>query len=369
MLTLKADNRQLLKNNKFSFLSNNYASAVSTVVVDNSVGLVANDYVIFGNFGSETAEIIKIDTVTSATHTLTLATPTKFPHPESTKLTVLKYNQVKFYQTAAATFSASENYLGVYDIEADNVYTRYQDSVNSTGFGWFCFYNSTTLSLSSYSNAIPYAGFGTSAVKTIMDDFLSLLNDKERKVVTTDDMFSWLNEAYGIARVELNMINNEYTISTSYPISVISGTAEYALPDGFSSLISVHNGSEDEGIDKINVSSVDNYNDSDSSITKYYLRGSYIGFTPIPTSNFTAYIRYKSNRTKVTSYYDNIDLPGVAADGLKDYMMFRACKKLTRSDAKDYYDIFKAGLERMKTVNIARDGGLDSWSVAPEANV
>jgi hypothetical protein len=366
-LTIKADNRQLLKGQKYSFLSNNYASGVSSVVVDNGAGFTADDYLLFGNFGSETAEIVQLSSIT--TNTMTLKTNTKFAHPESTKITILQYNQVKFYHTAAATFSSTEDYLTAVDIEADSLFTKYTDTAHTTGFDWFCFYNETTDAITSQSNAIPLAGFGDGSVKKILDDFFSLLNDKELKVITMDDAFSWLNEAYGLARTELNLINNEYTVSTSYSISVTSGTSEYALPTGFSSLISVYNDTDDVNIDTINASEVDSYNRSDLSTIKTYLRGSYIGFAPTPTSNFTAYIRYKTNYTKVTSYYDNIDLPGITPDNLKDYMMFRACKKLGRVDAKDYYDIFKAEMDRMKVSNIKRDSGLDSWSIASEANV
>ncbi len=48
-------------------------------------------------------EIVQVSVVTAATHTLTVGT-TKFSHPESTRVTVLPYNQVKFYHTTTATY-------------------------------------------------------------------------------------------------------------------------------------------------------------------------------------------------------------------------------------------------------------------------
>jgi hypothetical protein len=366
-LVIKADNRQLIKGQKFSFLSSNYASGVSSVVVDNGVGFTADDYLLFGNFGSETAEIVQLSSIT--TNTMTLKTATLFAHPESTKITILAYNQVKFYHTAAATFSAVEDYLTAVDIEADSLYTTYSDSTNTTGYDWFCFYNETTDAITSNSNAVPLTGFGDTSTKKILDDFFSLLNDKELKVITMDDAFSWLNEAYGKARVELNLVNSEYTIGATYPISVESGTAEYALPTGFSNLLSVYNATSDESINKIDLAEVDKYNDGSLNTTKFYIRGGYIGITPAPTSSFTVNIRYKTNYTKITSYYDNVDLPGNASDSLKDYMMFRACKKLGRPDAKDYWDIFKSEIDTMKLISHKRDGGLDSWDIDDYANI
>jgi hypothetical protein len=144
MFKLKADNRQLLKNAKYSFALDNYLSGVSSIQVDNSVGFEANMYVLLGNFGSETAEIIKINTVTTATNTLSFTTTAKFAHAESTKVTVIPYNQVRFYHTATATFSASSHVTDYIDIQADSFFTIGEDTTNTTGFGWFVFYNSTT---------------------------------------------------------------------------------------------------------------------------------------------------------------------------------------------------------------------------------
>ena len=372
-LTIKADNRQLIKGQKYSFLSNNYSSGVSTIVVDNGTGFTTDDYLLFGNFGSETAELVSLSSI--LVNTMTLKAKTLFAHPESTKITIIPYNQVKFYHTVLATFNASEDLLTTIDIQADSLFTKYTDSANTTGFDWFCFYNSSTAVTTTPSNAVPLASFDDSSVKKVLDDFFSLLNDKELKIVSLDDAFSWLNEAYGIARTELNMVNNEFTVSATYPISVIGGTAEYLLPDNFASLDSSYNTdkyiNKNKSMEKLAVSGVDAYNDNylHANIEKYYIRGKYIGFAPTPTSSYTIYIRYKTNSTRLTSYYDEIDLPGISPGILKDFMMFRACKKLSRVDAKDFFDIFNSGINRMKISNINREGGLDSFTMDPTTNV
>ena len=111
MITIKADNRQLLLNAKYSYLSDNYASGIQSFVFVSSVGFATNDYVLIGEFGQETSEILLVDGVTAATHTVTTSTTTQFAHSQDTKVTILKYNQVKFYQTSTATFSESGNQL------------------------------------------------------------------------------------------------------------------------------------------------------------------------------------------------------------------------------------------------------------------
>ena len=97
MITIRADNRGLLDMNEgFSYLSNNYNSDVGSLVVTNIARFKADDPVLIGQFGSETAEIAYISTINTATNTLTLENNTKFAHPESTRVSVLRYSMVEF---------------------------------------------------------------------------------------------------------------------------------------------------------------------------------------------------------------------------------------------------------------------------------
>ncbi len=174
MITIKAENRQLTKNAKYSYLSDNYSSDKGSFVVVSSVGFEADDFILIGEFGQETSEILKINTVTAATHTIATTTNSKFAHNQDTKVTILKYNQVKFYQTATETYSESGNQLPKasavdYDVQADQYFTLYYDTINTTGFGWFKFYNEHTAVATNESNAIPYADFNEYSVKKIFD--------------------------------------------------------------------------------------------------------------------------------------------------------------------------------------------------------
>lgn len=97
MITIRADNRALLDMNEgFSYLANNYNSDVGTLVVTNIASFAADDPVLIGQFGSETAEIAYISSVNTDTNTLTLENNTKFAHPESTRVSKLRYSMVEF---------------------------------------------------------------------------------------------------------------------------------------------------------------------------------------------------------------------------------------------------------------------------------
>lgn len=369
MITLKADNRVLTQNAKYSYLNSNYSSGVSAIVVTNSADFSANDYLLLGNFGSETAEIVQISTVTSATHTLNLSAATKFAHSESTRVTVIKYNQVRFYNTSTATFSATSPVTAYIDLQADKFFTLAYDTTNTTGFGWFVFYNATTAKATSNSNAIPYAGFTEYSVKKIFDRFFSQLNNKELKLVTNEDAFAWLNEGYSIARNQLNLVNEEYTVSDSYTLSVTSGTAEYSLPDYFTDMISVYSSTDDTEISPIDIKDVPDWNENSSNDTRYYLRGKYVGISPTPAADATYYLRYKTIGATLTSYYDNVELPDNNFYPLIDFMMYRAAPKLNRNDGNSRLTLFNDAIKNMKLTSHKRDNEKDSWDISPTANI
>ena len=368
MLNLRATNNQLIIGAKYSFLADNYSSGVTDITVDNISGFSDADYLLIGNFGSETAEIVQINGNPSGS-TITLVSATKFAHAESTKITIISYNQVKFYHTTTATFSDT-NLLSTIDIQADNLYTIYTDSVNSSGFGWFKFYNSATTAVSQNSNAIPYADFDKNSTKKILDGFYSLLNNKERKIITSEDSLRWLNEGYARTINELNLVSNTYNVSTETEISVVADTKEYDLNDSFSDIISVYNSTDDLIIDYIDIEDIPENDADGSNEIKYYLRGDHtIGFSPTPTTAFTVKVRYKSNSTQITSIYDNIVLPENNYSILIDYMLFKAKQKLKDPTYMDNYKIFTDNIQTMKLTSHKRNNSKDSWGVADEANI
>jgi hypothetical protein len=360
MLSLTANNRELTKNAKYSYLSNNYNSGVSALVVKNSNCAVANDYALLGEFGSQQSEIIKIETVTSGTHTLNFpATSTKFAHSQDTKVSIIRYNQVKYYQT------------GTEDVQANRINTIYQDSTNVSGYGWFCFFNSTTSKITSNSNAIPYGGFASSSVKEIFDAFFSILNNKEMKLISQNEAFRHLSEGYAKAQNELNLINQAYKVKSEWTVTTANGTQEYDLATDFSNLISITN-SDGEAVDFINLANVFENDENESysnGNVKYFLRGKKIGFSPVPTGVDIYSIYYQAKAPVLTNYYDSIDLPDNQYYFLIDWMLYRVAPKLGRTDAKLHYDNFMAGINSMKISANKQNSSLDSWNISDGSNV
>lgn len=368
MITLKAQNSNLTINTKYSYLSSNFLSGEDTLIVTSSEGFSPDDYVLVGEWGSETSEILKIASIATATHAITFTVATKWSHAESTKITIVKYNQVRFYHTVDTTFTALNPVTDYIDIQPDSLATIGYDLDHDTGYGWFVFYNETVDESTQNSNAIPYAGFAENTVKAVLDNFFSILNNKDLRLIDTPRAISWMNEGYTIMCSELNLINDNYNSELNYEITTAASLAEYSLPTKFGTMLTVWDDENNCTLPYISPSKLNN-NENDNNIKSYYLRAGYLGLSPTPTDASVYKMTYTANASSLSSYDDVIDLPNGAFYALKDFMMFRAAPKLNKGDGSSFYKLFQASIERLKMTSIKQESNNDSWGIAPEANV
>lgn len=371
MPILKADNRTLTASEPYSYLTTNYASGVTSVVVSNSDGFASSDYMIVGEIGHELTELIKITTVTGSTDTFTIPA-TKYAHPESTRVTKVSNNQVRFFYTATESFDELNPVTGWQDLTPDSWFSQAEDTASSTGYGWFRFRNETTAAETNYSNPIPYANFLRSTAKSILDGFYSSMNSNDLQLITLDDAFEWMNEAHDEVRAELGMAVNDVDASDGTDsISVVAGTAEYALASDFSEMISIFFDDNGRMMDPISLSEVDKNNSTFYGVTetRFYIRGLFVGFSPVPTAASTVLYRYLPDPTEITAYSDVIDLPKKGFNSLKDWMMFRAKQKLGHANAMQSKELFDESVAKLVARLKNRDNSVDSWGMAPGTNV
>jgi len=369
MTILKTENKEIIKDAVETTLANNTLSGVNSLTVVGKNGFSANDYILVGCFGDETAEIFKILSITGDT-ILHLSGASKFAHPESTPIRKIPYNQVRFYRTTTTTFSAGTP-LATVDIDPQSLSTRYEDNTYGTGYGWFIYINSTSGLNSAPSNPIPYADFDSNSAFKIIEAFFSTINNEDKKKISIADAFRWLNEGYGKAINALNLVNGEYTAPASYTLSISSGTQEYSLPSDFSRLLSITDGNG-EPIDYVKLENV-KYEDvfGSAADTKYYIRGNYIGFTPVPTTTVSYYLFYLAKGSYLTSYYSNVDLPDNNYYCLIDFMMYRASPKLGTplNVSAGYLKMFENSLQEMKLTSHKKNANKDSWDIDKCSNV
>ena len=378
MVILEADNRTLIQGAKYSFLLSNYSSGVSSFSVLNATdsAFVAGAYLLLGNFGAEDAEILTIDTVGNSTGVITTTTATLFAHSESTRVTILPYNQIRFFRTTTTTFDNSNPLSGFLPIQPSDWFTTYTDRTNSTGYGWYAFYNSGLTLYSSNSNAIPYAGFESDTTENILSDFFSMLSNKELKLVTREDALSWASERYSRMRNKLNLTNVDYTVSDLTELSIVAGTIEYDLPTDFDRLISLISGlnTSDPGasggskfnIDFIPLREAYGYNGSGP---RYYIRKNKIGILPTPSASTTYHYMYQKRASRLTLNTDEVDLPSGGEYVIKDWMLYRAFQKFQNPQAKQYLESFTNGLNDMIIASVQRDANQDAWGIQGQANV
>lgn len=139
-------------------LASNASAGATTITVLNATGWAANDFVMVGDPGSETSEIVKIQSMTDFTATLTSVL--KFDHKDKIdKCYRLEYDQVVFYEGPQILNTnrydentyADSNYTaiaqGTISLKAD-FYTSMAYTVNTAKSYCVAFKNSVTSKIS-----------------------------------------------------------------------------------------------------------------------------------------------------------------------------------------------------------------------------
>ena len=363
---------------KYTYTVTNYSSGITTFSVLNATdSAYATDvFLLLSNFGAEDAEVVRISTVDNDTGEITITTPTLFAHSESTRVSIISYNQVRFFHTTTTTFALTDPLTGYVDIQPSDWFTTFGDESNSTGYGWYVFYNSVSTLLSQPSNSIPYAGFESDTTENILNDFFSMLSNNELKLVTREDALSWASEAYGKMRNKLNLTNVEYTSSAITPLSVTAGTIEYDLPTDFDHLVSFISGVDASSpgswggmkldIEFIPLREAYAYNGTGP---RYYIRGFKLGLLPTPATDTTYHYMYLKKAARLTLNTDEVDLPNGGEYVIKDYMLYRAFQKFQNPQYKIHLEAFQNGLNDMIIASVKRDANLDKWGISRQANV
>lgn len=167
-MILQASNLSLTDGQESARMIADVALGSATITVDNITGFAVDQYVLIGDFGDSSAEIIKLHSSTAPTgNTITFATNTVKDHYTDTKVTVIDYNQVEF--SRATTLTGSKSVLTTKAVSPDRLETLYSDVTNLTGYAFFRFKNSTTSVYSQYSSGINYTGLDNASVQRMVD--------------------------------------------------------------------------------------------------------------------------------------------------------------------------------------------------------
>ena len=244
-MILRAPNvLRLIRGKPRTYLSNFSAAASSTLTVESISGFGVGQYLLLGLLGNERSEIVRVHTATPPSgSTITLNANTVYRHEVGAPVILFDYNQVEF--SRATTETGGKSVLATNDLTPDSMDTIYDDTTNSTGFGFTRFKNSAASTFSDYSDAIPYAGYSLDATFTILDRALSQASATVTPLLTYDNLFSFMNDFVTIANQENTRWSDAKVLN--YELDTIAtGDWEFTLPTNIAkntdptSIIAVH---------------------------------------------------------------------------------------------------------------------------------
>lgn len=200
-MLLLGRNHELIKNRERTFLTASVDAGDTSLTVKavDSNAWADNDFIIVGEIGTGNAEILQINGVVTDGTSLTIDNAgsggSRFAHSINEPVYRIDFNQIEFNRSATDS-SAGVSVLATNELQVDDLFTRFEDLVNTTGFGFIRFKNSTTNVFSSFSDGIPYTGYGPLSLGRIIRMVRRRLNESQADIefITDEDIIEELNE-------------------------------------------------------------------------------------------------------------------------------------------------------------------------------
>lgn len=170
------------------------ATFINVRAVDNNAW-ADNDWIIIGEIGSKNAEIMQINGSVSDGTTLTIdrggSGGTRYSHSVDEPVYRIDFNQIEI--SRATSLTGAKSVLATIEIQPDDIYTRYEDIFNLTGFGFVRFKNSETGLFSDYSDAIPYIGLSSNSLGKMRQAVRRILGEQDFKFIDDEDIDEEIN--------------------------------------------------------------------------------------------------------------------------------------------------------------------------------
>jgi len=307
-----------------TFLSADVAAASSTLTVKDINGFAVDQYLLIGELGQETSEIIKTHaaTVPSGT-TITLAANTSFAHAAGTKVYRIEFNQIEINH--ATTASGSKTVLATVDIQADQKIQVYTTTSQTSGYYFARFKNAAAATFGGYSDALLYGGWASNTVGHMIEQACRELGITLGNLLSRTDCYDFLND--GLRFVQGKQVHFSHYIlnESTLDLPISAGEFAYDLPSNsndtssHSSLLNVRIGTgsnleyvdprdfeatfEGQATDLVSAASI-------GATSLFWLFGTGSDFTSSGTLTFFV------AGTKYTCTYTGIDVPNLQFTGI-----------------------------------------------------
>lgn len=218
-----------LAESEHTFLSTDYTSGTSWTV-ENSNKFATGEYVLIGNIGAENAEILRIDSLGSATNITTTAGG-DFAHSRGEKITFIPYNQIVIQRStdSGSTYST----LATIGIRADSTETFYAHTAGaSTDYYRAKFYNSASTNESQVSDGVIATGYAEGTAGQIFRDALLSMGERiDDQVITKEFLLTVLKD--GRNEIDRHQMIERWSFRTVFDYdagNVIPGQYKLTLP-------------------------------------------------------------------------------------------------------------------------------------------
>lgn len=213
-------------------LDSDYSSG-STITVTSNIGFADNDWAILGNPGDEKTEAQDVVSTTGYP-TITLSGALAFTHSAGTPIYRSEFNRIEISVDTGSGWSV----LSTIDIQWDKLETIYihQGGVDSNSYR-FRFYNSASGNYSEYSPTVAGSGYAKDQIGYRVARVRKLAKDKDKKIVSDDEIISFMCEAKDIIRAHKSnwwfwKKRSDGDITTveatrTYNLDTVSETIEY----------------------------------------------------------------------------------------------------------------------------------------------
>lgn len=353
-MKLLVNNLPLLEGQEKTHLTAAANTSDTTLTVQSGLGFGLSKYVLIGNFGDEDAEIHLTHSSTASTYTtITLNSALIKNHNIDDPVTLIDYNQVEF--SRASTSGGTKTVLTTISIESDQTRTWYDDTTNSTGYGYVRFKNSTTNVYSDYSGEVPYTGYTMDAVFMVKKSALRLnnyiLGQGDDAELDQDDLLEFINECRQEVYNKYPRLSffEEHDSSTT----TANGTASYSMPTGFSpqsGTITYNTGNEPLlRLSRQKYLSLVTSPNTTGAPVYYHLWDGLIYLWPVPNEAKTLYVDYYKQPTKLTS---DVDVVGIWPSVVKWYVAARIANiRKDKDSASEYQKYYEKQLTEMIASN------------------
>ena len=220
MKTILATTGPQIKGEKTELASDATPGSSVTLTVDSTEGFEANDYIVVGQLGRETAELQKISSVTDDTNLV--VNDLNFNHKTNEPVQQFLYNQRKFYgaESEDGTYNELTSDGSPVTISVDNPSGTSMEYTGST-YRWFkaTYYNSTTGTETDLSDA--------DAMKADESDHYTTIDNIRQKAGIVDNPF-YANHQVDIKREQAeNEVKSSITARYTLPLSYVPHIVEY----------------------------------------------------------------------------------------------------------------------------------------------